>query len=111
MDNLEIYIKMCGKSEEIQKLQPWPHCNGDFFHILLDRPNVWLPTQARLQEMIDWNKDFITLDKIRIFYEFTKLINYKDRLFYASMEQLWLAFVMKEKFNKVWDGEEWKVEG
>ena len=26
----------------------------------------------------------------------------------ASMEQLWLAFVMKEKFNKTWDGEKWE---
>ncbi len=26
---------------------------------------------------------------------------------FTSMEQLWLAFVMKEKYNKVWDGEEW----
>jgi len=25
----------------------------------------------------------------------------------ASMEQLWLAFVMKEKYNKVWNGEDW----
>ena len=25
----------------------------------------------------------------------------------VSMEQLWLAFVMKEKYNKVWNGEEW----
>jgi len=24
-----------------------------------------------------------------------------------SMEQLWLAFVMKEKYNKTWDGEKW----
>lgn len=28
-----------------------------------------------------------------------------------SMEQLWLAFVMKEKFNKVWDRESWKQGG
>lgn len=26
---------------------------------------------------------------------------------FTSMEQLWLAFVMKEKYNKVWDGETW----
>ena len=26
---------------------------------------------------------------------------------FASMEQLWLAFVMKEKYNKIWNGEEW----
>ena len=27
--------------------------------------------------------------------------------FLPTFEQLWLAFVMKEKYNKVWDGEEW----
>ncbi len=27
-----------------------------------------------------------------------------------SMEQLWLAFVEKEKFGKVWSGEYWKKE-
>ncbi len=26
---------------------------------------------------------------------------------FTSMEQLWLAFVMKEKYGKVWDGGEW----
>jgi len=26
-----------------------------------------------------------------------------------SMEQLWLAFCMSEKFNKIWDGESWVV--
>ena len=26
---------------------------------------------------------------------------------YESLEQLWLAFVMKEKYNKTWDGESW----
>ena len=27
---------------------------------------------------------------------------------FLSMEQLWLAFVMKEKYGKVWDGETWR---
>jgi len=26
---------------------------------------------------------------------------------FTSMEQLWLVFVMKEKYNKVWNGEDW----
>ena len=26
---------------------------------------------------------------------------------FSSMEQLWLAFVMKEKFDRVWDGDKW----
>jgi len=29
------------------------------------------------------------------------------RFVYTSMEQLWLAFYMKEKHNKTWDGEKW----
>jgi len=28
----------------------------------------------------------------------------------SSWEQLWLAFVMKEKYGKVWNGEEWEVD-
>ena len=26
---------------------------------------------------------------------------------FTSMEQLWLAFVMKEKYNKTWNGKDW----
>jgi predicted Abi (CAAX) family protease len=26
---------------------------------------------------------------------------------FTSMEQLWLAFVMKEQYNKVWNGKDW----
>jgi hypothetical protein len=26
---------------------------------------------------------------------------------FSSMEQLWLAFVMREKYGKKWDGKEW----
>jgi len=29
---------------------------------------------------------------------------------FHSMEQLWLAFVMKELYNKQWSGEEWVKE-
>ena len=28
---------------------------------------------------------------------------------FTSVEQLWLAFVMKEKYNKVWDGDKWII--
>lgn len=30
---------------------------------------------------------------------------------FRSMEQLWLAFVMFEKFQKRWDGQDWVKEG
>lgn len=38
--------------------------------------------------------------------ELYTFIYHTDRV--KSMEQLWLAFVMKEKFNKTWNGEEWR---
>lgn len=42
------------------------------------------------------------------FYIFCKN-NYSmdDQHWLISMEQLWLAFVMKELYNKQWDGEKW----
>ncbi|MDY6862955.1 MAG: hypothetical protein SVR08_11870 [Spirochaetota bacterium] len=30
---------------------------------------------------------------------------------FNSMEQLWLAFVMSEKYNKKWNGKEWVSDG
>ena len=27
------------------------------------------------------------------------------------MDQLWLAFAMKEKFNKLWNGTKWIIKG
>lgn len=87
---------------------------------------IWLPHQDQLQEMVyphpNWNPDAIhecyqkPLSLLAWIYEFAyyrdnhtqkpeiiKLLNNYD----ASMEQLWLAFVMKEKYNKVWNGEDW----
>lgn len=88
--------------------------------------DIWLPRQDQLQEMVDtelWRKIYnFTLfttqgDETKI-----NMINYgyswpENRPIgelppinvdlFPSMEQLWLAFVMKEKYGKVWNGEEW----
>ena len=48
---------------------------------------------------------------IKGLYDFAMSFNPKpfreNELLIKSWEQLWLAFVMKEKFNKIWDGEKW----
>ena len=72
---------------------------------LLKHHVVFLPRQDQLQEMVGspaWD------------YKFSEFSNWLDiepglSIFNSvtSMEQLWLAFVMKEKFNKVWNGEDW----
>jgi hypothetical protein len=130
MDTSETYFKMCEKAKEIQKIHEYEDgsyeayiyngkltvslicigcdyehgCTPDFVP-----GGIWLPRQDQLQGMIDWNKDFLTLDKVRLFYEFTKQIDWKHRLFHSSIEQLWLAFVMEEKYNKVWTGNDWEA--
>ncbi len=89
---------------------------------------LWLPRQDQLQEMLkETHGDFFTMF-IFFWHEFLtesgdfripswsgvrrdgienghKVISF-DKV--TSMEQLWLAFVMKEKHNKVWNGEEWR---
>ena len=72
---------------------------------------IWLPRQDQLQKIIE-------ADNAMVYSIMRKVIEeeYRDyskngmvkapELFY-SMEQLWLGYVMKGKFNKVWNEEEW----
>ena len=126
MDTSKTYIQMCDYPE-IQDLrkheEDW--FDGDFhvyrhtidvacihhyfeFQCFKSNSSIWLPTQAQLQGMITgdlfgWEFEAIdSKDRLEFFYEFA---SGQDRD--KSMEQLWLAFVMKEKFNKQWDGEKW----
>ena len=61
---------------------------------------IWLPTQSQLQKMV--NTDF-TLQIL----DLELLVEEGNWHYVDSMEQLWLAFVMKEKHGKVWNGEGW----
>ena len=153
MDTL--YIKMCEKCEEIQKL--WKHLKGDLcyweneifisqnldepvividwenldgnFAILITEPNdefgkyskytpvTWLPRQDELQRMLEENPS------PNLFARFISFLGWDGVTFcnqgypmtrppnFTSMEQLWLAFVMKEKYSKQWsaDEQEWVV--
>jgi hypothetical protein len=128
MDTSPEYILMCDKAEEIQQIkrqksypsnlisQFWQTLEpriidiaGDVLTKILDTTNfqgyhyIWLPRQDQLQEMIG---DIPYYQKLRLIYEsFLNGIAFEKN--FTSMEQLWLAFVMKEKFNKTWDGTEW----
>lgn len=89
---------------------------------------IWLPRQDQLQEIyISWRNEtrldgYALLDNIELGEEFGDwLKSYTEQEPYSwlnkptdirgwvapSMEQLWLAFVMKEKYNKIWNGEDW----
>lgn len=83
---------------------------------------IWLPRQDQLQGMLlTSDVDFVELlehfywswaaYKTDEKYPWREYIEDEDKgkilADFASMEQLWLAFVMKEKFNKIWNGEDW----
>ena len=134
MDTSKEYIKMCD-CEEIQNL--WKPSVGDFqcsdegLNLYIQQyadwykvnenlegwkeGAIWLPRQDQLQEMLD-NENY----KNHVHYRFSEFLESKysisaqcafiilmNMFENCSMEQLWLAFVMKEKHNKIWNGERW----
>ncbi len=66
------------------------------------KQNVWLPRQDQLQEIMKYPK---LIDLIQAFESYATYWHKET----STMEQLWLAFVMKEKFKKTWNGEDWVV--
>lgn len=131
MDTSETYIKMCKKAEKIQaigtKLPKAHSANlwdsesnmmvtslGEFWVF-----DTWIPRQDQLQEMMGLS-DRQLMKQFRDFlWWITGVPQAKypggvyDNLsmpygvFLPSFDQLWLAFVMKEKYGKVWNGEDW----
>jgi len=81
------------KKKEQQQIEEWKS------------EHIFLPRQDQLQEMIGGTSYFL----ITKMYHKCQRISEHICPYKSSMEQLWLAFVMKEKHNKVWDGEDWKA--
>ena len=70
---------------------------------------IWLPRQDQIQEMMI--KDYANnLDMLVAFYgcgTITQPMGFQ-KMFNASMEQLWLAFYFHEKHSKIWSSKEEK---
>lgn len=120
MDTSEQYIKMriaaipdmgVGASPSLFHHTPngWVDEKGDFYTHTDEEPYYCqLERQDQLQEMVkadrhSWDLLYSLSSSL---YKLTE-----DDVLYplatTSMEQLWLAFVMKELHGKVWDGKEW----
>ena len=96
----------------------WIYCNGQIDEIPFRTDYtdkilriIWLPRQGQLQEMVKWEKIYqlhLFCDYDGYVFKVSKKPDY-DKCHYLngeSMEQLWLAFVMHEKFNLTWQGED-----
>ena len=131
MDVSREYIKMCEEAKEIQKsissAGNW-HSYGNSeavvssqgsFYTLQNGGWVWLPRQDQLQEMINgsWQSKLARLD---IFCDppTPEIIKAHEKIYqkvlarhkyinnFTSFEQLWLAFVMHERYEKYWSESE-----
>ena len=65
--------------------------------------------QDQLQEMVKPAKKESRARVLELTERFSGYCAVNTISQFSSMEQLWLAFYMKEKYNKVWDGENWKT--
>jgi len=69
---------------------------------------IWLPTQEQLQEMILIDKKYKDMFSLNNdLNDF--MIDDLDKKTRGNMNELWLAFVMYEIYNKIWTGEKWAV--
>ncbi len=111
------------QSEEITILHYKSQINGYFYACKKDGEerifntqeetekvtSIWLPRQDQLQEMVDNKPAYHTS-----YGKFVGIVHFLDtnpKVYCGSPEQIWIQFVMKEKFGKVWDGKEWVKEG
>jgi hypothetical protein len=127
---------MCSKAEEIQKewkpqvgdWQYWSNDKTKMANILMITSlqkkykaniRIWLPTQEQLQEMLEEIKNntyiafrfnhFLNVEYNNVTFQPAYiLLNSINPIFMCSMNEFWIAFVMKERWNKIWDGENWK---
>lgn len=122
------YIKMCEENEEIQK--EWKPTLGDWVYLKNVASNykislianeyppmryyrnksTWLPTQEQLQEMVkDWL--FYITGSFTDIYASASTGNRDSHVVCnkaKSMNELWLIFVMKERYHKIWTGKKWE---
>ncbi len=88
------------------------------WYIYFKKSGEWcqLERQDQLQEMVpneymvDWTPSLFPLHLAKVLADFVDEMHdgWDDMSWQpSSMEQLWLAFVMKEKFDKTWDGDKW----
>jgi len=126
MDRSSNYIKMCESAKVIQK--QWKPEFGDFYVSMslgLTSPcqpitndlekkvsylktikAVWLPRQDQLQGMVIEN--YATPWDLAI--AFSNVLMGENASYFEnfdSMEKLWLAFIMLEKYKRKWNEGEW----
>lgn len=76
--------------------------------------SIWLPRQDQLQVFIEPDREKVhnVLPRVleALYFDYSAHATVSAPSLFYSMEQLWLAFVMRERFGKVWNEETWIAE-
>jgi len=137
MDTSPEYMKMCEKAEEIQK--EWnnkipiekhksviydpkskqvyePTIFGESVSSTIPVNCIWLPRQDQLQEIFGKESSLALLERFKSWIDDNCTEEkapwfYKEQYKGWSLEQLWLVFVMKKKYGKIWNPtrKEWEA--
>ena len=129
MDTSKEYLEMCQGAKDVQSL--WEPSCGDFcvdmgdvwilnpdnkaYVQMVRHKDTWLPRQDQLQEMIGGWPSAGFIGDWREWLGNVYGFNYGNKPnghlhIFTSGEQLWLAFVMQEVYNKKWLDGEWRGE-
>jgi len=74
---------------------------------------IWLPTQGQLQEMINIREYWFSIMFKEGKFIFTYLYDINNKNYQSfkgnSIKECLLKLIMKEKYNKIWTGNDWQV--
>ena len=130
MDTSKEYIFMCEKAIELQNdwLKGWSFYTVRNFRERLDEPVmcrkftyiseediedfIWLPRQDQLQDMVE-GEFYGKIYSVYAWMQINRVSGHNETMeveYCNSMEQLWLGYIMSEKYNKEWNIEkkEWE---
>jgi len=115
-DDLEEGVSFCRPAESLVQVVNMYYTKDDGDYYVqeceeLKEQALWLPRQNQLQSIMEPNNERVhsLIRKVvdEHYHDFSKNSMAAAHELFYSMEQLWLAYIMKEKFHKVWNEQEW----
>ena len=118
-EDLEEGVRFCRPAESLVQVVNMYYEEQDSEQYLqeyedLKEQALWLPRQDQLQKISepDITRVYSIMSKVmeNQYHDYSKNASVTASELFYSMEQLWLAYIMKEKFHKVWNEEDWVKE-
>jgi hypothetical protein len=115
-EDLEEGLSFCKPAESMVQVVDMYYNEQDNERFLqecedLKEQALWLPRQDQLQRIIepDNAEVYSVMRKVMEmqYHDYSKNAMVTAPELFYSMEQLWLAYIMREKFHKVWSEEDW----